>query len=94
MSIENRLRVKACIEQINPNIEEVSRLFYKALFRLDWQLESVFHGNVVFLNRKFINMMATFKNVKHLENISDSLAKMGERHALRYGAEIKHFPTL
>lgn len=94
MSIENRLLVKACIERINPRIEEVSRLFYKALFRLDKQLESVFLGNVVFLNRKFINMMATFKNVKHLENINDSVVKMGERHALRYGAEVEHFPVM
>lgn len=94
MSLENRLLVKACIEKINPRIEEVSRLFYKALFQLDYQMESVFPGNVVFLNRKFINMMATFKNVKHLESIQDSIAKMGQRHAAHYGVKIQHFPIL
>lgn len=93
MKVENRLLVKACIDQIGANIEKVSQLFYKELFHLDIHLKSVFPGNVVFLNRKFSNMLATFKNVKHLESISDSLAKMGERHA-QYGAEIKHFPTV
>lgn len=93
MKVENRLLVKACIDEIGSNIEKVSQLFYKELFHLDIHLKNVFPGNVVFLNRKFSNMLATFKNVKHLESISDSLAKMGERHA-EYGAEIKHFPTV
>jgi hemoglobin-like flavoprotein len=92
MKIENRLLVKACIDEIMPEVEKLSRLFYKELFHLDCQLKTVFSGNVVFLNRKFINMLATLKNVKHLESIADSLSKMGERHA-QYGAEIKHFPT-
>jgi hemoglobin-like flavoprotein len=93
MKVENRLLVKACIEKINPDIEKVSQLFYKELFHLDIHLKTVFSGNVIFLNRKFINMLATFKNVKHLESISDSIAKMGERH-IQYGAELKHFPTV
>lgn len=93
MKVQNRLLVKACIDEINPNIEKVSQLFYRELFHLDIQLKSVFPGNVLFLNRKFINMLGTLKNVKHLENISDSLGKMGERHA-GYGAEIRHFPTV
>lgn len=94
MKVKNRLLVKTCIDEIGSEIEKVSQLFYKELFHLDIHLKTVFPGNVVFLNRKFINMLATLKNVKHLEHISDSLAKMGERHALQYGAEIKHFPTV
>jgi hemoglobin len=69
-------------------------LFYQELFHLDIHLKVVFSGNVVFLNRKFINMLATFKNVKHLEAIEESVAKMGERHALHYRAQIKHFPLV
>ncbi|MFZ2726389.1 MAG: globin domain-containing protein [Methylococcaceae bacterium] len=94
MKIQNRLLVKECIDELNPHIEKLSQNFYKELFQLDVHLEKVFSGNVAFLNRKFINMLATLKNVKHLEAISDSVAKMGERHAERYGAEIKHFPTV
>ncbi|MGZ8190065.1 MAG: globin domain-containing protein [Methylococcaceae bacterium] len=94
MKVKNRLLVKTCVDEINPHIEVISQLFYKELFHLDIHLKSVFPGNVVFLNRKFINLLATLKNVKHLETISDSLSKMGERHVLRYGAEIRHFPTI
>lgn len=93
MKVKNRLLVKACIDEINPDIEQISQLFYKELFHLDIHLKNVFPGNVVFLNRKFINMLATLKHVKHLESIRESLAKMGTRHA-SYGAEIKHFPTV
>lgn len=93
MKVKNRLLVKTCIDEINKDVEKVSQLFYKELFHLDIHLKNVFPGNVVFLNRKFINMLGTLKNVKHLENISDSLGKMGERH-VGYGAEVKHFPTV
>jgi nitric oxide dioxygenase len=93
MKTKNRSLVKNCLDDINPRIEVVSQLFYKELFHIDIQFKNIFAGNVVFLNRKFINMLATLKNVKHLEAISDSLAKMGERHAANYGAEIKHFPV-
>ena len=94
MKIKNRLIVKKCIDDLSSDMETLSPLFYKALFHLDIQLKTVFSGNVVFLNRKFANMLATLKNVKHLENISDSISKMGQRHILQYGAEIKHFPLM
>lgn len=92
--IQNRLLVKNCIDEISTQLDTYSQLFYQELFHLDIQLKTVFSGDVVFLNRKFINMMASFKNVKHLEAIEESVEKMGERHALNYGGEIKHFPTV
>ncbi|NOQ35393.1 MAG: hypothetical protein GQ569_05790 [Methylococcaceae bacterium] len=92
--MENRLIVRNCIDQLTDDMNVLSRLFYKELFHLDLQLKTVFSGNVVFLNRKFINMLATLKNVKHLENIKDSISKMGERHILQHHAEIKHFPLM
>lgn len=94
VKVKNRLLVKLCISEISKQVDTVSQLFYQELFHLDSELKSVFSGDVVFLNRKFINMMATFKNVKHLESITDSVEKMGERHALQYGTQIEHFPTL
>ena len=94
MKIKNRLIVKECINDLSPNMEKLSPLFYKALFHMDIELKTIFPGNVVFLNRKFSNMLATLKNVKHLENISDSISKMGQRHILQYGAEIEHFPIM
>jgi hemoglobin len=93
MKTENRMLVKACVEKIGSDSDKVSQLFYKHLFQLDMQLKTVFSGNVAFLNRKFTNMLATFKNIKHLETISDSVVKMGERHA-QYGTLLEHFPTV
>jgi len=94
VKVKNRLLVKLCIDEISPKIDIVSQLFYQELFHLNIHLKTIFSGNVTFLNRKFINMMATFKNVKHLEAIENSVEKMGERHVLHYRVQLKHFPTL
>lgn len=94
MSIEERILVKESIDDIGEDIDKISRIFYRELFHIDIHLKSVFSGNIVFLNRKFSNLLGTLKNVKHLEKISDSLGKMGERHIHNYGAQIRHFPAL
>lgn len=94
VKVKNRLLVKLCIGEISTKVDIVSQLFYQELFHLDIHLKSIFSGNVAFLNRKFINMMATFKNVKHLEAIENSIEKMGERHVLQYRVQLEHFPTL
>lgn len=94
MGIANRLLVKNCIEELEQDRDKLSRLFYRKLFQLDIHLKKVFPGNVVFLNRKFFNMLATLKNVKHLESISDAIAKMGERHMIQYGVQVEHFDIL
>lgn len=94
MTTEHRLLVKSTIESIGNNIDSLSQIFYRELFHIDISLKSIFPGNVVFLNRKFANMLATFKNTAHLEKISASVGKMGERHMLQYGVQIDHFePT-
>lgn len=89
-----RLLVKNCIDDIADSREALSRLFFRELFRLDINLKKVLPGNTVFLNRKFFNMLAALQNVKYLENIAESVVKLGERHLLRYGAQIGHFDTL
>ncbi len=91
MTIAQRLLVKANIESLGNDINALSQLFYRELFHLDISLKNVFPGNVVFLNRKFSNMLVTFKNTAHLEKISASVGKMGERHILQYGVQIEHF---
>ncbi len=91
MKDEHRLLVKANIESLANDINTLSQIFYRELFHLDIKLKSIFSGNVVFLNRKFTNMLGTFKNVTHLEKISASVGKMGERHLIHYGAQVEHF---
>ncbi len=93
MSIENRLLVKESIDAVGNNMDELSRLFFRELFHLDIRLENILPGNVVFLNRKFANMMGTFRNLKHLEKIIESLAKMGERHIMNYAVLPEYLPT-
>lgn len=89
-----RLLVKNNIDSFGKKIDVVSQIFYRELFYLDISLKTVFHGDVVFLNRKFSNMLATFKNVKHLEKITASVEKMGERHVMQYQSQLEHFPTV
>ena len=89
LKIQQRLQVKTCIENIR-NIDDLSRLFFKELFCQAVELEHLFDGGVLVLNRKFSNMMNTFKNVKYLEKISSSLASMGERHLQKYGVKIEY----
>jgi hemoglobin-like flavoprotein len=89
-----RILVKNCIDEMASSREELSRLFYRELFRLDINLKKVLPGNSVFLNRKFFNMLAALQNVKYLENIAESVVKLGERHLIKYGAQIEHFDTL
>lgn len=91
MRTEYRNQVLESIRQIGGNTEELSREFYRDLFHRDLSLKSVFPGNVVTLNRKFINMFATFSQIEHLEKIGASVEKMGERHFQHYGAIIRHF---
>lgn len=91
MSANKRLLVKENIESLGGNIDRLSQIFYRELFHIDLELKKVFPGNVVVLNRKFANMLATFKNIKHLEKVSVSIEKMGERHWQNYAVQIEHF---
>lgn len=91
MQTEYRRLVLESIQAIGSETEELSREFYRDLFHRDLTLKAVFPGNVVTLNRKFINMFATFSQIEHLEKLGASVEKMGARHFQNYGAIIRHF---
>ncbi len=91
MSIENRLRVKTCIEAIGPDINRVSQIFYRHLLQDNPELNALFSGNTASLNRKFFNMLAALKNVKHLEKIHASIQQLGERHGQQYAVLVEYF---
>lgn len=94
MRIENRLRVKACIDDIGSDINNVSQIFYRHLLQDNPPLNQIFSGNTASLNRKFFNMLAALKNVKHLEKIEASIQQLGERHGQQYAVLAEHFaPT-
>lgn len=94
MNTDHRHLVKANVDSLGSNIDKLSQLFYRELFQIDINLKNVFPGNVVFLNRKFANMLATFKNTAHLEKITASVGKMGERHSQNYGVHPEHFASV
>lgn len=90
-SEHDRQLVLESIDAIGSRSDEISREFYRELFQRDIRLKEVFPGNVVTLNRKFFNMLSTFGQIEHLEKISASVEKMGDRHFQKYGAMIEHF---
>lgn len=90
--IEHRLIVRDHIDQLSNKMTDLSSLFFMHLFRLNPELRDIFNGGVPMLNRKFGSMLATLKNIKHLEKISAALETMAERH-VAYHAEVKHFPV-
>ncbi|BCG63083.1 MAG: hypothetical protein methR_P0774 [Methyloprofundus sp.] len=94
MSIAQRLLVKNNIDSLGDNINKLSQIFYRELFHIEIGLKEIFPGNVVFLNRKFANMLGTFKNMEHLEKISASIEKMGERHSQNYAVQLEHFEPI
>lgn len=93
--LKHRLLVKECIDGFNASDrEKLSQLFYRELFHLDINIKTVFPGSISTLNRKFFSTLGVLKDVKHLEKISQSIEQLGQRHLLRYGAQIKHFELI
>ncbi|HFE32590.1 MAG TPA: hypothetical protein ENJ17_04695 [Gammaproteobacteria bacterium] len=94
MSLEQRRQVAACIEDIGTDINQLSQSFYRHLLQDNPALSRLFTGNTAALNRKFFNMLAALKNVKHLEKIEASIQQLGERHGRQYAVLAEHFtPT-
>jgi len=94
MSFEHRRQVAACIEDIGADINQLSQIFYRHLLQDNPALSRIFSGNTAALNRKFFNMLAALKNVKHLEKIGASIQQLGERHGRQYAVLAEHFtPT-
>jgi len=82
--------VRSSIEEIGERSTGLSKLFYTHLFQLDPAISDIFSGGVPMLNRKFINMLLTFKNAKNMEKLVPALESMAKRH-MGYRAEPRHF---
>ena len=90
MTVENYILVIENIEKIGNRIDQLSQKFYSELFHLDLSMKQIFSGNVVYLNRKFANMIGTFKTVKYIDKVKATLEKLAERHLINYGAQVEH----
>lgn len=83
-------QVRASIEEIGDGSTQLSSLFYTRLFQLEPSLTDIFDGGVPMLNRKFVNMLLTFKNAKNIDALEPALQAMARRH-IGYGALPAHF---
>lgn len=83
-------RVRDCIEAIGDRSTALSKLFYTRLFQLDPAMSDIFDGGVAMLNRKFVNMLLTFKSAKGMDKLRPALESMAKRH-MGYRAEPAHF---
>ncbi|MCF6323131.1 MAG: hypothetical protein L3J89_02205 [Gammaproteobacteria bacterium] len=94
MSIEKRLLVRLSIQIHGDSINALSDEFYRTLFQRNPELREIMPDDAVALNKKFFNMLAVFKGVKHLEKIESSIKQLGKRHFLKYGAKMDHFDDI
>ncbi|PIW50263.1 MAG: hypothetical protein COW18_03925 [Zetaproteobacteria bacterium CG12_big_fil_rev_8_21_14_0_65_54_13] len=74
------------------SMHALSSKFYTRLLQTDPTLGDIFDGSPVTLNRKFSNMIATFKNLKHLEMITPAIESLSKRH-LAYGMQPAHLDS-
>ncbi len=94
MSLENRQRVRDLLETTDFDITQLAHLFYQELSNNDTSLQSILLLNQAARERKFFNMLAVFKNAKHLERIQGSIQSIGKQHLRDYGAKIEDIPLI
>ena len=77
---EHRETVRENIEMLAPVMGSLYAKFYTHLFRIDPAQAAIFDGSAVALNRKFINMMATFKGIRQLDKMHAAIEGLTRRH--------------
>ena len=87
--LHDRDMVRESIIALGSRMNALSISFYTHLFQLDSSQMQVFDGSAVTLNRKFINMMATFKSIKNLEKMAPAIESLTKRH-ISYGMRLEH----
>ena len=71
-----------------------AELFYKRLFELDLQVESLFTGDMVEQGNKLMGAMAmVVGGLKNWERIEPAIRKLGQCH-VGYGVKPEHYQTV
>ena len=71
-----------------------AELFYKRLFELDPQVESLFTGDMVQQGNKLMGAMAmVVGGLKNWERIEPAIRELGQRH-VGYGVKPEHYRTV
>lgn len=79
-TFEDRSEVARCVERVESRIPELSQRFYAHLFSREPAATAVFQGGAPFRQRKFANLLATFRQVAYLERMRGTIHRLGERH--------------
>jgi len=91
-ALTRREAVRLCIEKIGYGMNNLSARFYTHLSELDpEQMQKVFDGTAVTLTRKFVNMLATFKSIRRLEQMEAAIEGLAKRH-IAYGLRLPYLP--
>lgn len=69
-----------CVERVEIRIPELSQSFFAHLFGLAPDAVAVFQGAPPFRQRKFANLLVTFRQVASLERMRGTIHRLGERH--------------
>ena len=81
--------VRESIISLGNRMNTLSVSFYTHLFQIDPTQMQIFDGSAVTLNRKFINMMATLKSIRRLEEMAPAIGSLTKRH-VSYGMKVEH----
>ena len=85
-----RILVGDCVEQLEPRIHEIGKNMYERLFELVPSARAAFKGSEMFRQRKFANLLITFRNVNSLDKMAPAFSDMGKRHR-NYHRQFQNF---
>lgn len=85
-----RVLVGDCVEQLEPRIHEIGKNMYERLFELVPSARAAFKGSDMFRQRKFSNLLITFRNVNSLDKMGLAFSEMGKRHR-NYHRQFQNF---
>lgn len=77
---EQRVLVGQLVEQLEPRLPELGQRFFQKLMAEAPEVDAALKGSRAFRQRKFINLVLTFRSVKYLERLGPVFVEMGRRH--------------
>lgn len=86
--------VQTTFAVVAPIADDVASLFYRRLFEIDPNLQSMFKGDMADQRRKLMVMLtAAVKGLPRLDRLIPVLQDLGRRHA-DYGVDDRHYETV
>jgi hemoglobin-like flavoprotein len=81
-------------QQIQPQADEVAKLFYARLFELDPALRALFKRDMIVQGRMLTSVIhLAVSQLDRLDQLVPTVREMGQRHAT-YGVRERHYATV